>query len=76
LVVQATVSGTLNGEWCSVRGSGPRASFDACVIFRFDDEARIVSEEHYSDALTVLKQVGAELPIWTTTSPARLRPRW
>jgi hypothetical protein len=34
-------------------------SFDACVIFRFDDEARIVSEEHYSDALIVLKQVGA-----------------
>jgi hypothetical protein len=49
-------------------------SFDACVIFRFDDEARIVSEEHYSDALTVLKQVGGYLPIWTTTSPAPPRP--
>jgi predicted ester cyclase len=59
LVVQATVSGTLNGEWCSVRGGGQHVSFDARVIFRFDDDARIVSEEHYSDALTVLKQVGA-----------------
>ena len=59
LVVQATISGTLNGEWCSVRGSGQHVSFDACVIFRFDDEGRILSEEHYSDVLTVMKQVGA-----------------
>jgi hypothetical protein len=59
LVVQATITGRLNGEWCSVRGSGQHVSFDACVIFRFDDQARIVSEEHYSDVLTVLKQVGA-----------------
>ena len=57
LVVQAAISGTLDGEWCSVRGSGQHVSFDACVIFRFDDEARILSEEHYSDALTVLNQV-------------------
>lgn len=59
LVVQATISGTLNGEWCSVRGTGQHVGFDACVIFRFDDEVRIVSEEHYSDALTVQRQVGA-----------------
>lgn len=60
LVVQAIISGTLNGEWCSLRGDGERVSFDACVIFRFDDEgARIISEEHYSDALTVMNQLKA-----------------
>lgn len=59
LVVQATISGVLNGEWCSLRGTGQRVSFDACVIFRFDDEGRIKSEEHYSDAMTVMQQVNS-----------------
>ena len=57
LVVQATISGTLNGEWCSLQGTGQRAHFDACVIFRFDDAGKILSEEHYSDALTVVQQI-------------------
>jgi hypothetical protein len=34
-------------------------SFDACVIFRFDDEGRIISEEQYSDLLTVKRQLDA-----------------
>ena len=59
LVVQATISGQLNGYWCYLTGSGQRVSFDACVIFRFNDEGLIISEEHYSDALTVMKQLQA-----------------
>ena len=57
LVVQATISGQLNGYWCHLTGSGQHVSFDACVIFRFNDEGLIISEEHYSDALTVMKQL-------------------
>lgn len=57
LVVQATISGTLNGEWCSLRGSGQRVSFDACVIFRFNDDGKIVLEDHYGDARTVAQQL-------------------
>jgi predicted ester cyclase len=57
LVVQVTISGTLNGTWCHLTGKGQKVTFDACVIFRFDDEGRIVLEEHYADALTVKRQL-------------------
>ena len=60
LVVQATISGVLNGKWRSVEGSGERTRSESCTIFRFDDEGRISFEEHYSDALTVIEQVSGE----------------
>jgi ketosteroid isomerase-like protein len=62
LVVQATVSGTLNGTWRSVEAHGRRVSSDSCTIFRFDDDGRIRSEEHYSDALTIVEQLAANDP--------------
>jgi hypothetical protein len=37
-------------------------TFDACVIFRFNEDGLIISEEHYSDALTVMKQLEATAP--------------
>jgi len=62
LVVQATVSGTLNGTWRSVVAQGRPASSDTCTIFRFDEDDHIVSEEHYSDALTILEQLTTSAP--------------
>jgi ketosteroid isomerase-like protein len=59
LVVQARISGTLVGTWRSHKGRGERVSSDSCTIFRFDDEGRISSEEHYSDALTLLEQLNS-----------------
>jgi predicted ester cyclase len=62
LVVQATISGSLNGYWCYLSGQGQRVPFDACVIFRFNEDGLIISEEHHSDALTVMKQLEATAP--------------
>jgi len=59
LVVQATIGGNLNGSWASLTGHGQRVHFDACVIFRFDEDCRIISEEHYSNLLTVMRQLDA-----------------
>jgi ketosteroid isomerase-like protein len=59
LVVQVTIAARLNGTWGSLTGRGESVSFDACVIFRFDDEGRIISEEQYSDLLTVKRQLDA-----------------
>ena len=42
LVVHVTISGTLNGTWCHLTGHGQHVSFDACVIFRFDEDGKIV----------------------------------
>jgi hypothetical protein len=60
LVVQVTIAGRLNGSWGSLTGRGQQVSFDACVIFRFDDDGRIISEDHYSDLLTVKRQLEAD----------------
>ena len=62
LVVQATISGTLNGTWRSVSADGQRTSSASCTILRFDDDDHIVSEEHYSDALTILEQLQTSAP--------------
>lgn len=62
LVVQATISGTLRGMWRSVVASGQRTTSATCTIFRFDDDDHIVSEEHYSDALTIMEQLKAPAP--------------
>jgi ketosteroid isomerase-like protein len=59
LVVQATVTGTLDGQWRSIEAHGRRVSRALCTIFRFDDEGRIIFEECYTDALTVMVQLGA-----------------
>jgi hypothetical protein len=62
LVVHATISGCLNGYWCYLTGQGQHVTFDACVIFRFNEDGLIISEEHYSDALPVVKQLEATAP--------------
>jgi ketosteroid isomerase-like protein len=59
LVVQATISGTLTGTWHSIVARGQRVSSATCSIFRFDAQHRIVWEEHYSDALTIMKKLTA-----------------
>jgi ketosteroid isomerase-like protein len=59
LVAQMTVAQTLIGEWRSVKGSGQRVRREICEIFRFDRQGRIVVEEMYEDALSVMRQLGA-----------------
>lgn len=62
LVVQATMTGTLEGRWRGVEGRGRRIARAICTIFRFDARGRIISEECYTDALTLLAQLGAAVP--------------
>jgi hypothetical protein len=59
MVVQMTVTQTLTGEWRSVKGTGQRVRREICEIFRFDSEGRIVVEEMYEDALSLMRQLGA-----------------
>jgi hypothetical protein len=59
LVVQATFTATLTGEWRSVKGTGQFVRREVCDIFRFDADGRIVVEEIYEDALSIMRQLGA-----------------
>ena len=59
VVVQMTNTQTLTGEWRSIRGQGQRVRREICEIFRFDEDDRIVVEEMYEDALTLMRQLGA-----------------
>ena len=59
LIVQATLSRTLTGRWRGVEPAGQQVSTQACVIVRFDDDGRVVSEEVYEDGLSVMRQLGA-----------------
>lgn len=59
LIVQATISQTLTGEWRSVKGSGQQVRRKVCEIFRFDRDGHIVVEELYEDALSIMRQLGA-----------------
>jgi hypothetical protein len=59
LVVQITNTQTLTGEWRSVKGTGQRVRREILEIFEFDSEGRIVVEEFYDDALSVMRQLGA-----------------
>jgi hypothetical protein len=58
VVVLLTVTQTLIGEWRSVKGEGQRVQREVCEIFRFDAEGRIVFDEVYEDALSIMRQLG------------------
>ena len=59
LVVLATLTQTLTGEWHSIKGAGQQVRWEFCDIFRFDGEGRIVGEELYGDGLSIMRQLGA-----------------
>jgi hypothetical protein len=70
LIVQATVTRTLTGQWRSVEPNGQTVTTHVCVIFRFNEDGLIIYEEQYEDALSVMRQLGAippesaSQPIW------------
>jgi predicted ester cyclase len=59
LVVQATVTQTLTGTWRGVEPKGQRVTYAVCDLFRFNEAGLIVHEELYTDALAVMRQLGA-----------------
>jgi ketosteroid isomerase-like protein len=59
LVVLATVTRTLTGEWRGVEPKGQRVTNKICDIFQFNGDGIIVYEELFEDALAVMRQLGA-----------------
>jgi steroid delta-isomerase-like uncharacterized protein len=52
------VSGTHEGNWRGLPGTGRRLKFPLCAVYTFNEAHKIVAETIYYDRATVLAQVG------------------
>jgi ketosteroid isomerase-like protein len=62
--VQMTRTGTLppGREWRGIQGTGQEVTREQIDIISFDDEGKIVGEEGYEDALSIMRQLGKMEP--------------
>jgi ketosteroid isomerase-like protein len=60
LFVQMTRSATLppGSEWRGIQGTGQRVTREGIDIITFDEEGKIIGEEGYEDALSIMRQLG------------------
>jgi steroid delta-isomerase-like uncharacterized protein len=58
IILEVVISGTHQGTWRGLPGTGRRVEFQLCGIFTFDDQDRLAGEKIYYDRATVLRQVG------------------
>jgi steroid delta-isomerase-like uncharacterized protein len=56
--IQFTRTGTLNGTWRSLNGTGQQLNCPLWEVFEFDADGRIVSEEGYYDLVAIRRQLG------------------
>ena len=59
VIVLLSITDTLTGEWRGIKGTGQQVHREMCDIFRFDTDGRVISEEAYEDALSIMRQLGA-----------------
>jgi steroid delta-isomerase-like uncharacterized protein len=58
IVLEVTISGTHEGPWRGLPGTGRRVAFPLCGVFTFDEGDRIRAERIYYDRASVLRQLG------------------
>ena len=58
MCVQCTLAGTHEGEALGIPATGRRVEYDACLVFRLDADGLVKEEVIYSDAATLLAQLG------------------
>src|SRR5262245_58996882 len=58
VILEVVITGTHQGAWRGLPGTGRRVGFPLCGIFTFDDEDRLQGEKIYYDRATVLRQIG------------------
>ena len=58
VILEVTMSGTHNGTWRGLPGTGHEVEFPVCAVFEFDDQNMIACERIYYDRATVLQQLG------------------
>ena len=58
VILEVTMSGTHEGMWRGLPGTGRKIEFAVCSVFAFDEEDKIAGERIYYDRATVLRQLG------------------
>ena len=58
VILETTVTGTHEGNWRGLPGTGRAVEFDACAVFAFDDQEKLAGERLYYDRATLLRQLG------------------
>jgi steroid delta-isomerase-like uncharacterized protein len=58
IILEVIISGTHQGPWRGLPGTGRHLEFPLCGIYTFDDADRLAGEKIYYDRATVLRQIG------------------
>jgi steroid delta-isomerase-like uncharacterized protein len=58
IVLEVIITGTHQGAWRGLPGTGRHVEFPLCGIFTFDAQDRLQGEKAYYDRATVLRQIG------------------
>jgi steroid delta-isomerase-like uncharacterized protein len=58
VILETTISGTHEGNWRGLPGTGREVEFDACAVFAFDDQDKLAGERIYYDRAGLLRQLG------------------
>ena len=58
VILETSISGTHQGTWRGLPGTGREVKFDACAVFAFDDQNKLAGERLYYDRATLLRQLG------------------
>jgi hypothetical protein len=57
-VLECVITGTHEGTWHGLPGTGRRIELALCGIYTFDETSKLAGERIYYDRATVLQQVG------------------
>ena len=58
VILETTITGTHEGTWRGLPGTGRSVEFDACAVFAFDDQGKLAGERLYYDRASLLRQLG------------------
>jgi steroid delta-isomerase-like uncharacterized protein len=58
VILEVTISGTHEGNWRGLPGTGRAVEFETCSVFAFDDQNKLAGERIYYDRASLLRQLG------------------
>jgi steroid delta-isomerase-like uncharacterized protein len=58
IILEVVITGTHQGTWRGLPGTGRRVDFPLCGVYTFDEQDRLEGEKIYYDRATVLRQIG------------------